>query len=133
MYGTGVPSPVWALLGAVAGAAIKGAVDLLMSHDTAETDKRKTSGSVESSDAKVVFDAQQAAFVMSEQMRHDLRDQVERCQVETQKVKDDYAALDDRMRAQSIENAAAQDKLLARLESMEAELEKLHKQLEEQP
>lgn len=107
-----VPSPVWALVGAVVGAAFKAAIDVWRSRQEAKTDERKTSGSVESSDAKQVFDAQQnvfaaqqAALVMSEQMRHDLRDQVERCQGEIQKLKDESAQYmaDYRKRIEALE------------------------------
>lgn len=135
-----VPSPIWALVGAAVGAACKAAIDVWRSRQEAKSDERKTSGSVESSDAKIVFDAQQgvftaqqAALVMSEQMRHDLRDQVERCQVETAKVKEENDALDERLRTQAEENAQIIAGYRLRLESMQTELEKLHKQLEEKP
>lgn len=138
MYSADIPAPVWALLGITAGAILKGLFDLLLARQTSTADQRKTSGSVESSDAKIVFDAgmgvvagQQAALVMSEQMRHDLRDQVERCQLETAKVKEENDALDDRLRTQAEENAKTIAGYRKKLDNMAAELEKLHKQLEE--
>lgn len=131
-----VPSPVWALLGAVTGAAFKAAIDVWRARQEAKTDERKTSGSVESSDAKIVFDAQQgvftaqqAALVMSEQMRHDLRDQVERCQGEIQKLKDENDEQDARQKAQAIENAHHMAEYRKRIEVLEEELDDMSERL----
>lgn len=123
-----VPSPIWGFAGVVVG----GAVALWQSHRASETDRRKTSGSVDSSDAKVVFDAQQAALVMSEQMRTQLRDQVERCQVEIEKIKDENEALEDRLRAQSDENRATLRGYRERIERLEAELADMSRELREE-
>lgn len=113
-----VPSPVWGFAGVVVG----GAVALWQAHRASESDRRKTSGSVESSDAKLVFDVQQGALVMSEQMRHDLRDQVERCQVEIQQLKDENDALDAQLKTQAKENARAIDEYRRRIEALDDEL-----------
>lgn len=122
MYAAGVPTPVWAFLSAVGGIVVKGVFDLWQNRLTAEAEKRKTSGTVETSDAKVVFDAQQAALVMSESMRHDLRDQVERCQGQIQDLKDENDKLDEQMKTQAIDNAQHLENYRKRVEALEEEL-----------
>lgn len=85
-------------------------------------DRRKASGSVGTSDAKVVFDAQQAALVMSEQMRHDLRDQVERCQVEIDKLKESHDTYEALLRKQAEVNAETIAAYKVRVQHLEDEL-----------
>lgn len=96
MLATTVTTGAVAFVGAVAGVVGKGAVDVWLAHRSAKIDQTKFGADVSAEPAKVVFDAQQsvvvgqqAALVMSESMRHDLRDQVERCQGEIQGLKAD--------------------------------------------
>lgn len=123
-----VPSPVWGFAGIVVG----GAVALWQSQRISRDDRRKASGSVDSSDAKVVFDAQQAALVMSEQMRHDLRDQVERCQVELQKLKDAHEHYESQLRKQAEVNADVIAGYKKRVEALGTELGVIAKQLSDE-
>lgn len=114
----GVPSPVWGLAGGLIGAA----VTLWQTHRTSVSDERKTSGTVGTSDAKVVFDAQQAALVMSEQMRQSLRDQVERCQTDIGGLKKERDALEVQLREQATANQEKLDAYRTRVEVLEEEL-----------
>lgn len=129
MFAATIPSGLWVFMGGVVGVVAKGIFDLRQSRQTAEIEKRKFGSGLSAEPAKVVFDAQQAALVMSEQMRHDLRDQVERCQGEIQDLKDANDKLDDRLKSQATENAQALDGYRKRIEVLEEELDDMSERL----
>lgn len=113
-----IPAPAWGLF----GAGLAAAVSLWQARRGEKSEQRKSSGTVETSDAKTIFDSAMTNFEQSEKLRHDLRDQVDRCQTEIGKLKDENRALINQLNEQAAANADRLTKYRERVEALEDEL-----------
>lgn len=85
LAGNAVPGPVWGALGIAITAAVtlwRGRRADRLEVAKAKAEAAKSSGSIETSDAGEVWDARGSLFEEAEQIRHELRDEVDRLRAE---------------------------------------------------
>jgi chromosome segregation ATPase len=129
VYADGLPGPAWGFLGVVGGGIVAGVVQLVTSHRTERIEVRQASGSVETSDAALVFAQQQQVFAASEKLRHDMRDQIEHMQTEFAALKQENRDLEKKLHDQAEEHTATLAKWRDRVEVLEEELEDMSTRL----